>query len=269
MTEDAAKNRDLYLQYMRIENPDYDLFTREEALAAAVKPEEHEECDDEFTKHPYSCWTQEHDGVAEIYLGMDRGALHLWESGCVINWTARRDGWPNKNTAEQAIRATWNACETWNKVMEGRVTFKYVSNLSDAAFELRFDKWGRDGLLASAFFPNEYRRDLNFLRVYRSSFDSRYTHLYRLYNTMLHELGHILGLRHEFAHEKEKWAESILFGVKNEKSVMAYYPSQEIQETDVVFIRKAYDELKHGETVHAQGPVGQVSKLIFRVLPNN
>ncbi len=269
MTTESAKNRDLYLQYMRMENPDYDLFTREEALACTAEPEEPEDCEDESTMHPYSCCTQEHDGVAEIYLGIERGALHLWESGCVINWTARRDGWPSRRSARKAVRATMDACNAWNKVMDGRVTFQYVSNLSDAAIELRFDKDGREGLLASAFFPNEYRRDLNFLRVYSSSFDRRYRRRYRLYNTMLHEIGHILGLRHEFAHETEKGMESILFGTRNKKSVMAYYPSQEIQDTDIDFIRKAYDELKDGEIVRAEGPVGEVSKRISRVVPNN
>jgi len=275
MTKNARANRDLYLMYMRLENPDYALYSRRELYESVnttqalirLPP-------DETSSRPYECCTQEHDGLAAIYLGIERGRLHLWENGSVINWTCRKDGWPvrSENGGLQVLIAAWHATQAWNKVLEGRVKFKYVSKLCDAAFEVRYERGGRKRLLASSFFPTEHKRDLNFVKVYHSSFDKRkYGSRYPLYNTMLHELGHILGLRHEFAHEKqnEMKAESILFGISNPKSVMAYYPGQDIQTSDIHYVRKAYDELSHGKIVSALGPYGRVSKKVVRVRPNN
>ncbi len=104
-------------------------------------------------------------------------------------------------------------------------------------------------------------------------------------NTMLHELGHILGLRHEHSQSGIKdWfgkgkdsqpedraggAESVVWGVRNPKSVMAYYRGQEIQQSDIESIRKAYDELHHGKVIRGQGRFDMIEKTIARVEPNN
>jgi len=289
MTRDACKNRDLYLMYMRLENPAYSLFSRcelhkimKKMPSKAEVPENVNRTQarirlppDERSSNASACCTQEHDGLAAIYLGIERGRLHLWENGSVIKWTCRKDGWPSSdddsNNGLRVLIAVWYATQAWNEAMGGRVKFKYVSKLSDAAFEVRYETGGRKGLLARAFFPIHYNRDLNFLKIYRSSFDERYSRRYPLYNTFLHELGHILGLRHEFAHEKqnEMKAESIMFGINNSNSVMGYYAGQDIQPSDVIYIRKAYDELQHGSIVSALGPYGEVSKAVVRVRPDN
>lgn len=111
--------------------------------------------------------------------------------------------------------------------------------------------------------------------VYQSQFDTRYKTRNRIYNTMLHEIGHVLGLRHEFAQEEEdrlepsRKYESILFGIKNPRFVMAYYPAQEIQDSDVDAVRRAYDELADGSQLEGQGPFGRTRKTVNRVEPNN
>lgn len=271
MTDDSAKNRDLYLQYMRLENPEYELMSKEEVrmLVAAAPPLRVKKPNPAKPPCGYKCSTQTHSGTAEIYLGINRGTLSLWESNSVINWTARFDGYPSFTQRDEAIVGFWRACNTWNRVMQDRVRFNYVGNLSDAAIELRYDDSGREGLLASAFFPDTGNLDLNFVRVYESQFDPRYKARNPIYNTMLHEIGHVLGLRHEFAHDREGFAESILFGIKNPRSVMAYYPAQEIQDTDVEAVRRAYDELADGSELEGQGPFGTIRKVVNRVEPNN
>lgn len=274
MTQDARANRDLYLMYMLLTNPSYALYSRRELYQSVNTTQRLIRLPpDERSSRPYECCTQEHDGLASIYLGIERGRLHLWENGSVINWTCRKDGWPvrSENGGLQVLIAAWYAKQAWNKVLEGRVKFKYVSKLCDAAFEVRYKRGGRKRILESSFFPTEHKRDLNFVKVYHASFDKRTHRRYPLYNTMLHELGHILGLRHEFAHTKqnEMKAESILFGTTNPKSAMAYYPSQDIQPSDEQYVRKAYDELGHGTVVSALGPYGSISKKVVRVRPNN
>lgn len=99
---------------------------------------------------PYKCSTQTLSGTAEIYLGINKGTLSLWESGSVIHWTARSDGYPSQMQRNEATVGFWRVCFTWNRVMEGRVRFNYVASLSDAAIELRYGGFGEEGLLTAA-----------------------------------------------------------------------------------------------------------------------
>ncbi len=268
MTTNAKENRDLYLQYMRLDHPQYTLFTKTEldkALAnvpTPKKPRKRRQC---RQKH---CG-QEHDGVAGAYLGVEKGGLHLWRNGSVINWCCRKDGWSTPERAVQALVATYEAASAWNAAMDGRVTFCFVDNLSDACFEVRYERSSRRGHLASAFFPLDHYRDLNFLRVFRSAFSSKYSTKYPLVNIITHELGHVIGLRHEFASKTEKHSESILFGIHNRHSVMSYSSKPVITESDVVVVRRAYDELVDGTVLQALGPCGVVTKTVSRVEPNN
>jgi len=125
--------------------------------------------------------------------------------------------------------------------------------------------------------------------------------------TFAHELGHVLGLRHEHSQEPNKGGknaedgtqvdkfgkelgttESILFGIRNPWSVMAYYDQCTIQPSDVKTLNEAYDTLKDGEMVAGTALVGtfvwpegadkpvndqrrkvEVEKKIYRVAPDN
>lgn len=268
MTANARENRDIYLQYMRLDNPDYSLFTVAELKTAlnniptSKKPTKRRQC---RQKH---CG-QEHDGVAGAYLGVEKGALHLWRSGSVINYVVRKDGWSKQRRALHVLVAAHQAAECWNAAMDGRLTFRFVENLCDAAFEVRYEHDGRRGHLASAFFPLDHRRDLNFLRIYRSAFSSKYSAKYPLVNILTHELGHVVGLRHEFASKTEQQSEAILFGIHSRNSVMSYKTKPVISESDVEVVRRAYDELEDGHVIKAQGPLGLIMKIVSRVEPNN
>jgi len=64
-------------------------------------------------------------------------------------------------------------------------------------------------------------------------------------NTLLHEIGHIIGLRHEFAldHDKEgKPVESPAqrFGSQNEHSVMGRDDINDIKDTDIKDVKAFY-----------------------------
>lgn len=69
-----------------------------------------------------------------------------------------------------------------------------VAKLEDAEFVLGY-AGDQGGLVAQAFFPNA--NDLENMTVYKRAFDADLKpHMWRFF---LHELGHVLGLRHEFA----------------------------------------------------------------------
>jgi hypothetical protein len=110
-----------------------------------------------------------------------------------------------------------------------------LSVLADAEFVMGYG--GANGsVLASAFFPNG--NDLNNLYVYQLAFDAKYVSY--LSNILIHELGHVLGLRHEFAPEKEGQG-AIVFGPRDPLSVMSYSFPPEMQVSDCINTKLFYE----------------------------
>lgn len=230
----------------------------------------------------YHCATQTNGSLEELFLGIARGNLTLWKSNSTINWTARSDGYPEEGMALEAARAVYLAAEEWNTAMEGRVTFKYTPVFDDAAFTLTFNN-DPGNTLARAFFPDNFARTMNILYVFSRQYAGDVRNFFVA--TMRHELGHILGLRHEHSQSGIKdWlgpgrdsppedrpggAESILWGSRNPRSVMAYYRGQTIQESDIIDISRAYDELNNGRVIRGEGRFGVIQKTVARVDPNN
>ncbi len=121
--------------------------------------------------------------------------------------------------------------------------------------------------------------------VYPAAFSPDYIGI--MPNVFAHELGHVLGLRHEFAqYDPEQaskrppvedslgGAESILVGARNPNSVMAYVFPPVIQRSDVTDCCSAYDEYTHGRVFTQRvltqtGITYDITKTVDRVKPNN
>ena len=154
--------------------------------------------------------------------------------------------------AEYAGDALQAAGDEWNKLDLG-IEFGRVPDEDTANFALVYrvsppPQPGQGQTLARAFFPNE--RNQNII-VFSVAFEGRNKEF--IYNFFLHELGHVLGLRHEFAIESEG-AGAVQFLGKNDKSVMAYnYPRfpPEIQQSDINGTKKFY-ELENGYEIGSQ-----------------
>ena len=190
----------------------------------------------------YSCVTQAQSSDAptssdpsSIILGI-YGVIPRWKKQTTINFAVYSGGWPSPNHAIFAAYRLNEAALTWNSLNLG-VTFKWVGNLEDACFVLGY---GGDGgsTLARAFFPNS--TDLNNMYVYQKAFESG-TVTY-LYNIFLHELGHVLGLRHEFAPEREAGAGPlVVWGLRNPLSVMSYTFPPQLQPSDKTETKSFYE----------------------------
>ncbi len=190
-------------------------------------------------KH-YQCSTQAKSvpGEQGLYLGWN-GIVGTWKSKSVIKFVVHGAGFPNPDDAVYAAHQLNAGAKMWNDVDIG-VTFEWVERLEDAAFVLAYG--GNDGgTLARAFFPNT--SDLSTMFVYSRAFDAD-TVSYQS-NIFAHELGHVLGLRHEFA---QKEGGSVIFGDENEVSVMSYEFPPEIQESDIENTRKLY-KVQHGKKI--------------------
>jgi hypothetical protein len=188
----------------------------------------------------YTCITQlnpPESSPAAIMVGMGQ-EIPRWKYGSVINFAAYSDGYPAPGDAIYATKCLIEAAEEWNAVEIG-VKFQWVPNLEDAAFVLAYGGKFRT-VLASAFFPGN--KDLETLYVYQYGFDKTeqttergtFTNYKIMKNVFLHELGHVLGLRHEFAMKPGSRYEggAIVIGSANPESVMSYVFPPQLQESD-------------------------------------
>ncbi|KAJ5110391.1 hypothetical protein N7532_000926 [Penicillium argentinense] len=155
-----------------------------------------------------------------------------WKTGPTktVNFAVLANGYPKPDLAFLAANKLHEAANEWNELKLG-VQFEWVSKIEDAAFVLTYAKEVSPGTLAEAFFPNNV--DLNVLNVYPAAFQEGTVQY--LKNIFLHELGHILGLRHEFAPERETDANlnSVQIGPRNPTSVMAYEFPPLMQPSDI------------------------------------
>lgn len=188
------------------------------------------------------CITQEpvpqnfkHDPAA-IMVGLGT-EVPRWRPGSVIKWTAWRMGYDSQDDANYAAAQLQQAAEEWNKLNIG-VTFEFVPLAKDANFVLSHG--GNKGtVLASAYFPNN--KDLNFVYVYSFAFQPDWKPF--LWRVFTHELGHVIGLRHEFAMNPGPYFEgdAVQINERNPLSVMNYRREPpEIQQSDVEATKKFY-----------------------------
>ncbi|OJJ76901.1 hypothetical protein ASPBRDRAFT_36076 [Aspergillus brasiliensis CBS 101740] len=163
--------------------------------------------------------------------GGSKGVIPRWKPDSPpqpINFAAFANGYPRPGLALLAANALRDAADDWNKLDLG-VKLQWVEDINKASFVLSYA--GDQGhVLAQAFFPNE--DDLSYLNVYSAAFEPGTVQY--LKNIFLHELGHVLGFRHEFAPELEdsKNDYSVQFGPRNPMSVMGYEFPPLLQTTD-------------------------------------
>lgn len=134
------------------------------------------------------------------------------------------------------------------------VRFIKTATRNTSTFVVQYN--GSDGdTLAEAFFPNT--KLSNYLFVYSRvlEIDVRAN----MANVFEHELGHVLGLRHEFAAEE---GDFVLFGELNPASVMSYNwpPSITEQDTKETQAFYAWKEPEIGSAVNSYKVVDVVPR---------
>lgn len=273
---------DIYVQFMKQKEPNFSALG---PLDEKVETVEDSTCrkaisDDLPTR--FACKTQEVGTEQAIYMGVRPNTMYLWQNNSTINWVARADGYPdNKPGAGLAVetqRAMYAATGAWQNALQNRVRFQYVTNFSTAAFQVKYAGDGGN-FAAEAFFPDTYQLVLNEVKVFLAALKTEA--LPYLARVLTHEVGHIIGLRHEHSQEPDGQGngpedeagglESILFGSRNPKSVMGYPPLSQytIQPSDETYTKNAYDQLTNGKIISGTGRFGIITKTVIRVPPEN
>jgi hypothetical protein len=162
------------------------------------------------------------DATPPVGLGT---VITRWAKSQTVNFAALANGYPQPEQALLAAYALREAADEWNQLNLG-VRFKWVEKLEDASFVLCY-AGEQDEVLARAFFPNEEK--LSYFHVYSAAFQPGKVQY--LKSIFLHQLGHVLGFRHDFAPEVDNDG-SIRLGPRDPRSVMGVEFPPQIQATD-------------------------------------
>lgn len=157
------------------------------------------------------------------------------DGGRILRYFVQTESFPDPSQAQIAAKEFKDATESWNELELG-VTISETTEAVNANFDLVYkanpNYGGEKNTLAKAFFPHETNQDVI---VFKKAFD----HTSIMKNVFQHEIGHILGLRHEFAItgdatkeiKPEKHA-AVQYLSNNYNSIMSYCFPPKMQDSD-------------------------------------
>lgn len=195
--------------------------------------------------------TPENKDRARIVVDASEGFIPLWEKGATLRWRFQERSmslFEDSEAAKTAIeQLLGEALLAWGEA----VPVKFAKRDDAWDFEIairRFDQCSINGcVLASAFFPDAGRHELV---VYPKMLEqSREEQV----ETLIHELGHVFGLRHFFAKAKESAWPSEIFGTHRPFTIMNYGEQSELTNDDKGDLKKLYELVWSGALTEING----------------
>ncbi|MBM3563319.1 MAG: matrix metalloproteinase-11 [Alphaproteobacteria bacterium] len=183
--------------------------------------------------------------LAELVVDASEGFVPLWAKDVTLRWRFQERSlnfFQDPAGAKAAIRKLLGeAILAWGDAAP--VKFSQRSDAWDFEIVVRDgDRCSVDGcVLASAFFPDAGRHEL---RIYPKMFSlSREEQV----ETIVHELGHVFGLRHFFANISEKDWPAQIFGVHSAFSIMNYGNKSMLTADDRKDLKTLYQAVWSGQ----------------------
>lgn len=180
------------------------------------------------------------DTLAEIVVGLGN-KIPLWDADSTLRWRfndVSMQAFANPGAAKTAIESMFHeAVGQWGNGCP--VQFEKVDERHDFEIVMRSEKrcspFGC--VLASAFFPDGGQHELI---VYPSMFEQDRA---EQIETLVHEIGHIFGLRHFFALVEEQDWPAVVVGEHSKYSIMNYGDDSKLMPADIADLRKLYDNV--------------------------
>lgn len=187
----------------------------------------------------------------EIVLDASEGFVPLWEKNCTLRWRFKdrtlqqfKDPLVAKATIEQLLAA---AILKWQSAAPIKFSQSDTAWDFEIAVEEQDDCDPSGCVLASAFFPDAGRHTL---KIFPKMLNQDKT---EQVETLVHEIGHIFGLRHFFALELETPWPAEVFGEHEPFSIMNYGDASKLTDADRNDLRRVYQLAWSGELTNING----------------
>ena len=204
-------------------------------------------CDTESRGHA----SPEGRSITEIVVDASEGFIPLWAKNTTLRWRFNDRSmarFANPTAARNAIRRLFgDALAAWGDA----APVKFTENRDVWDFEIVMkpaDNCNGSGcVLASAFFPDGGRHALT---LYPKMFTQPRN---EQVETLIHEIGHVFGLRHFFALVSETAWPAHIFGTHSKFSIMNYGQLSALTETDKRDLKLLYQKVWNGSLTQING----------------
>ena len=181
----------------------------------------------------------------DLVVDASEGFIPLWAKAMHLRWRFDEQSFnyfQNADAAKSAVKQMFaEAVALWGD--SAPIAFSMSEDVWDFEISMRpSDRCGNGGcVLASAFFPDGGRHQLS---LYPKFFaQSRKEQI----ETLIHEIGHIFGLRHFFANIKETSRRSEIFGDHSPFTIMNYGQMSQLTDTDKSDLKTLYRMVWSGQ----------------------
>jgi hypothetical protein len=204
-------------------------------------------CDTESRGHP----TPRGRSITEIVVDASEGFVPLWAKNTTLRWRFRESsfqGLDDPAAAKASVQQLLGECLlAWGNAAP--VKFAKRNDSWDFEIVMRAaDDCDASGcVLASAFFPDAGRHKLV---LYPRMFEQTRK---EQVETLIHEIGHIFGLRHFFALVSETEWPAKVFGKHHKFSIMNYGEDSKLTSYDKSDLKRLYELAWSGQLTRING----------------